>query len=53
MNIFQKDGHTFDTGPSLITLPHIFENLFKKTNEDIHDHINLVRINPLFIYVWK
>ena len=30
MNIFQKDGHIFDTGPSLITLPHIFENLFKK-----------------------
>ena len=52
MNIFQKDGHTFDTGPSLITLPHIFENLFKKTNEDIHDHINLVRINPLFLYMF-
>ena len=40
------------TGPSLITLPHIFENLFKKTNEDIMT-ILLMRINPLFIYVWK
>mgnify|MGYP001180028893 FL=1 len=53
MNIFQKEGHTFDTGPSLITLPHIFENLFKKIDENIHDHIKLLKINPLFLYMFE
>ena len=38
MNIFKKDGFTFDTGPSLITLPHIFENLFQEVDENIYDH---------------
>ena len=28
MNILEKDGFRFDTGPSLVTLPHISEDLF-------------------------
>ena len=53
MNIFQKDGFTFDTGPSLITLPHIFENLFKDAGENIYEHIDLIKINPLFLYMFE
>ena len=53
MNIFKKDGFTFDTGPSLITLPHIFEDLFKECGENIYDHLNLKKINPLFLYMFE
>lgn len=53
MNILQKDGFTFDTGPSLITLPHIFENLFKDAGENIYEHIDLIKINPLFLYMFE
>ena len=30
MNFFTKNGYSFDTGPSLITIPHIFENMFSR-----------------------
>ena len=50
INYFEKDGYKFDTGPSLITLPHIFENLFKKAGENIYEHLKLDKINPLFKY---
>ena len=53
MNIFKKDGFTFDTGPSLITLPHIFEDLFRQCGENIHDHLSLKKINPLFLYMFE
>jgi phytoene desaturase len=28
---FERDGFTFDTGPSLLTLPRVFEDLFEAT----------------------
>ncbi|OUW96060.1 MAG: hypothetical protein CBD90_01230 [Chloroflexi bacterium TMED230] len=53
MNIFKKDGFTFDTGPSLITLPHIFENLFQEVDENIYDHLKFIKLNPLFLYMFE
>lgn len=53
INYFEKDGYKFDTGPSLITLPHIFENLFKKAGENIYEHLKLDKINPLFKYMFE
>ena len=28
---YARDGHAFDTGPSLVTLPHLFDELFSAT----------------------
>ncbi len=53
MNMFKKDGFVFDTGPSLITLPNVFEELFKEAGEDIYEHLDFIKINPLFLYMFE
>ena len=29
LNVLEKDGFKFDLGPSIFTMPHLFETLFK------------------------
>ena len=43
---------TFDTGPSLLTLPHVFEALFQAGGADLRDRVDLVRLDPLSRFVW-
>jgi len=50
MNRFERGGFKFDTGPSLITLPHVFERLFKLGGVDFHKILSPVRLDPLFEY---
>lgn len=42
----------FDTGPSLLTLPFIFEELFAAAGEKLSDHLHLVRLDPIARYRW-
>ena len=42
----------FDTGPSLLTLPFIFEELFAAAGETLSDHLELIRLNPISRFVW-
>ncbi|MFN4243734.1 MAG: phytoene desaturase family protein [Tepidisphaerales bacterium] len=42
----------FDTGPSLITLPQVFEQLFTSVGERMSDHLKLLRLDPIQKYVW-
>lgn len=42
----------FDTGPSLITLPQVFEQLFESVGEKLSDHLKLTRLDPIQKYVW-
>jgi phytoene desaturase len=46
MNRWQQAGYSFDTGPSLITMPHVFADLYAAVGERIEDHINFVRVDP-------
>ncbi|MFP5369740.1 MAG: FAD-dependent oxidoreductase, partial [Actinomycetes bacterium] len=32
---FARDGHVFDTGPSLVTLPQVFRDLFAATGRPL------------------
>jgi phytoene desaturase len=41
-------GFTFDTGPSWYLMPDVFEHFFALMNEDISDHIELVRLSPSY-----
>lgn len=47
-----RDGFVFDTGPSLLTLPHVFEELFACAGERLGDHVELARLDPQFAYRW-
>lgn len=52
MNSWEQDGFTFDTGPSLITMPEVFRELFQVAGEDISDHLEMERLDPVAKYVY-
>lgn len=47
---FARDGHGFDTGPSLVTLPQVFRDLFAATGAPLDDVLDLVRLDPAVSY---
>lgn len=47
---YERDGFAFDTGPSLLTLPAVYRDLFLKTGTRLEDHINLVPVDPVCHY---
>lgn len=46
LNFLERDGFKFDLGPSIFTMPHIFNELFKKTNRKMEDYFTLKPVNP-------
>ena len=55
---YERAGHVFDTGPSLLTLPAIYRDLFLKTavrrkNASLEDNVGLVGLDPAFSYRWS
>jgi len=51
-NIIEKDGFRFDVGPSLLNYPWVFEELFKTLDENLHDHLNLIKIETGVKFLW-
>ncbi|MGY1604937.1 phytoene desaturase family protein [Geodermatophilus sp. SYSU D00815] len=43
---YARDGHGFDTGPSLVTLPHLYRDLFAATGAPLDDVLDLVPLDP-------
>jgi phytoene desaturase len=41
-----RDGFCFDTGPSLLTLPAVFEDLFAATGDPLEKALALQRVDP-------
>ena len=52
MNTFERDGFRFDTGPSLITMPWVFEELFAAAGSTLAEHVTLTPVSPLADYVF-
>lgn len=50
MNRWETNGFRFDTGPSLITMPWVFEELFAAAGTRLCDHIELLNVHPLAEY---
>lgn len=48
----QRDGYTFDTGPSLLTLPQLFDEVFRLAGSSLAAEVDLVRLDPSFRYFW-
>ena len=46
LNVLKKDGFTFDLGPSILTLPHIFERLFEGSGRKMADYISIRALRP-------
>ena len=44
------EGYVFDTGPSLLTLPAVYRDLFLKTGKPIEESIEIVDLETAFRY---
>ncbi|NIH65741.1 phytoene desaturase family protein [Modestobacter marinus] len=47
---YGRDGHGFDTGPSLVTLPQVLEDLFAATGAPLSEVLPLQRLDPAVAY---
>ncbi len=48
----RRDGFSFDTGPSLVTLPHLFDEVLALAGTSLAAEVDLVRLDPQFRYRW-
>jgi diapolycopene oxygenase len=46
LNLHKESGYTFDLGPSILTLPHIFERLFARSGRRMSDYFTIRRVRP-------
>lgn len=46
LNTLSAEGYTFDLGPSILTLPHIFERLFERSGKHMADYIPIRKVRP-------
>jgi len=53
MNRWVSGGFTFDTGPSLITMPWVFADLFRAAGSSLEEHVELLPLHPLSEYVYS
>jgi phytoene desaturase len=53
LDVHVESGYTFETGPSLLTLPHVFDDLFRLAGSTLADEVDLVRLDPQMRYHWS
>ncbi|MBN2506962.1 MAG: phytoene desaturase [Verrucomicrobia bacterium] len=46
LNVLKARGYTFDLGPSILTLPHLFERLFERSGKKMKDYIPMRTLRP-------
>ena len=46
LNVLKERGYTFDLGPSILTLPHIFERLFERSGKKMADYFSIRALRP-------
>jgi phytoene desaturase len=50
--VLRHDGYTFDVGPSLVTLPHLLDDVMRCAGTTLADEVELTRLDPQFRYHW-
>ncbi|MEZ5115559.1 MAG: phytoene desaturase family protein [Candidatus Nanopelagicales bacterium] len=50
LGTYARDGFVFDTGPSLLTLPAVYRDLFLKTGTGLEENVDLQPVEPGFGY---
>lgn len=46
LNFLRQDGYTFDLGPSILTLPQLFEQLFTGSGRRMEDYVKIRPVRP-------
>src|SRR5690606_7587920 len=50
--VFKQDGYTFDAGPTVITAPYLFAELFTLVGRDYRDYFELLPVDPFYRIVF-
>jgi phytoene desaturase len=50
--VVERDGFRFDAGPSLLTLPSVFAELFRVAGTSLSDVLSLRRLDPQLRHRW-
>lgn len=51
--VYEDSGFVFDAGPTVITAPHVFEELFAETGRDLRDYVELLPVDPFYRLLWE
>ena len=46
LNVHRAEGYSFDLGPSILTLPHLFERLFERSGRRMADYFSIRPVRP-------
>lgn len=52
-NLISEEGFRFDTGPSLLNYPWVFEDLFKAAGRKLGDYLDLLKVDPSVSFQWE
>lgn len=44
----EKDGFTFDVGPTIVMMPEVFEEVFQMVGRDPADYVDIQALDPLY-----
>ena len=47
-----QDGHRFDLGPTIVTVPQVFEDLWATCGQDFHRDVDLKALDPFYEIRW-
>jgi hypothetical protein len=51
--VYRDQGFTFDAGPTVITAPQCFEELFELAGKKIEDYVELMPVSPFYRLFWE
>ena len=51
--VFKKSGYTFDAGPTVITAPFLFDELFSLFKKDRKKYVKFVRLDPWYRFYFS
>ena len=46
--LLQRDGYSFDTGPSVLTMPSLIQDALSCVGEDLKDWLDLIPVDPIY-----
>lgn len=49
---YEADGYRFDTGPTVLTMPHLVEQCFRAVGAEMHDYLELHPVDPMYRAVY-
>lgn len=53
VNLVEADGYKFDTGASLLTMPHVLREVFEFAGRRLEDYLDIEPVEPICRYFWS